>query len=495
MSSTTNAQIGSGLVAAANAAAEPLLGAVRLPVLRNRFAQIALALEVLLDWGATLVAVLCAFYVYHLLHLGKGYKHTLSVAIVTAALVATVMVVLLDRAGAYRESNSLLRIRESERLLRVTTQVFALGVVVNFFSARLFPRWIAVLSYVLILAFTLALKQVFFATVNAAHTRGLGLRRLVIYGAGFTGMRLFSALARSPKLGLSPVAIIDDGPEMQGVEIFELNYRRERSLRVEAGPISAGLLRRVDASVLVVAVPSLSHEKFVAAAAAAAEAGATFAFVPSMSVLPDAMLNHADIDGVLLATSARMDESVLYVAAKRLLDVFGALVILLLSSPLWMVIAALIRLESPGRAFFLQTRVGKNGKLFRMWKFRSMRSDAPAYAFSPNKAVDERITRVGRWLRRTSLDELPQLLNVLKGDMSLVGPRPEMPFIVEQYTPLQRHRLVVKPGMTGLWQLSADRAFLIHENINYDFYYIKNRNLFMDIAILLHTALFAMRGI
>jgi lipopolysaccharide/colanic/teichoic acid biosynthesis glycosyltransferase len=102
---------------------------------------------------------------------------------------------------------------------------------------------------------------------------------------------------------------------------------------------------------------------------------------------------------------------------------------------------------------------------------------------------------VGRFLRKTSFDELPQLLNVLQGSMSLVGPRPEMPFIVEQYTERHRRRLQVKPGLTGLWQLSGDRAFLIHENIEYDLYYIQHRNFFMDLAVLLHTAIFAMRGI
>jgi len=102
---------------------------------------------------------------------------------------------------------------------------------------------------------------------------------------------------------------------------------------------------------------------------------------------------------------------------------------------------------------------------------------------------------VGKFLRRTSFDELPQLLNVLEGSMSMVGPRPEMPFIVERYKPEHKQRLRIKPGITGLWQLSGDRASLIHENIEYDLYYIKNRNFFMDLAILIHTSIFAMRGI
>ncbi len=139
--------------------------------------------------------------------------------------------------------------------------------------------------------------------------------------------------------------------------------------------------------------------------------------------------------------------------------------------------------------------MGKNGRRFPMYKFRTMYCDAPQYSYSPGAGDDPRITPAGRFLRRTSLDELPQLVNVLLGHMSLVGPRPEMPFIVAQYTSLQRRRLTAKPGITGLWQLSADRAFPIHENLEYDLYYVRHRSLFMDMAILLHTLLFAGRGI
>ena len=140
-------------------------------------------------------------------------------------------------------------------------------------------------------------------------------------------------------------------------------------------------------------------------------------------------------------------------------------------------------LRFKGADFFRQLRVGREGKLFEMHKFRSMHVDAPKYDYHPTGADDPRITRVGRWLRRTSLDELAQLINILNGDMSLVGPRPEMPFIVDTYNERQRQRLNVIPGVTGLWQLSADRAFLIHENIQYDLYYIRNRNFFIDLAI------------
>ena len=124
-----------------------------------------------------------------------------------------------------------------------------------------------------------------------------------------------------------------------------------------------------------------------------------------------------------------------------------------------------------------------------------MRTDADPYAVNPLDPRDGRVTRVGRFLRKTSLDELAQLINVLKGDMSLVGPRPEMPFIVETYNEIHRERLKVLPGITGLWQLSGDRKLAIHENMDYDLYYIRNMSFSLDVAILLETLLFAFRGI
>jgi lipopolysaccharide/colanic/teichoic acid biosynthesis glycosyltransferase len=202
-----------------------------------------------------------------------------------------------------------------------------------------------------------------------------------------------------------------------------------------------------------------------------------------------------DVDGLLLSSIAGPAPKILYEAAKRVFDFAAASALLLLFSPLLLIIAALVRLDSSGPVLFRQQRVGKGGRPFQVYKFRTMLQGAPAYSKSPTVSSDPRITSLGRFLRRSSLDELPQLLNVLKGEMSLVGPRPEMPFLVETYSARQRQRLQVLPGITGLWQLSADRAFLIHENIQYDLYYIRHRSFFMDVAILLHTLVFAMRGV
>jgi len=125
------------------------------------------------------------------------------------------------------------------------------------------------------------------------------------------------------------------------------------------------------------------------------------------------------------------------------------------------------------------------------YKFRTMHADTPRYAVPPHDRDDSRIASIGQFLRRTSLDELPQFWNVLKGDMSIVGPRPEMPFIVETYTEMHRERLKVKPGITGIWQISGDRSLPIHENMDHDLYYIENQSPLLDIVIILQTIWFA----
>jgi lipopolysaccharide/colanic/teichoic acid biosynthesis glycosyltransferase len=183
-----------------------------------------------------------------------------------------------------------------------------------------------------------------------------------------------------------------------------------------------------------------------------------------------------------------------YGAAKRTADAILSLFLLILLMPLFALTVAAVKLDSPGPAFFRQRRIGKDGRAFLIWKFRSMYMDAPRYASSPTSNQDRRLTRIGRLIRRFSVDELPQLINVLRGEMTLVGPRPEMPFIVEGYTAVERQRLVVKPGITGLWQVSPARAFPIHENLQYDLHYIRNQNLILDGVILIRTIASVIRG-
>ena len=169
----------------------------------------------------------------------------------------------------------------------------------------------------------------------------------------------------------------------------------------------------------------------------------------------------------------------LYRVLKRLMDVLLGGFGLICLAPAMGVIALAIRLGS-------KERIGQYGKPFLVYKFRTMTVDSPTFGLKPASYEDERITRLGRFLRQTSLDELPQLINVLKGEMSLVGPRPEQPFLVARYRPWQRTRLSVLPGMTGWWQVNG-RKQPMHDYVEEDLYYIRNRSLWFDLKILILT--------
>lgn len=189
-----------------------------------------------------------------------------------------------------------------------------------------------------------------------------------------------------------------------------------------------------------------------------------------------------------------------YLIAKRVMDIGGAAFGLVLFLPIFLIVAFLNKLENPkGPVFYRQTRVGKDGKEFRMYKFRSMVCDAEEKLESlmhlneVDGAMfkikdDPRITKVGKLIRKTSIDELPQFWNVLRGDMSLVGPRPPLPREVEEYTRYDMQRLLVTPGCTGLWQISARNSVGFKEMVELDIQYIRRRSLRLDVSIIMCTA-------
>ncbi len=192
---------------------------------------------------------------------------------------------------------------------------------------------------------------------------------------------------------------------------------------------------------------------------------------------------------------------------KRVVDVVLASLGLVAALPLWLAIVIAIRLDSPGPAIFVQERVGLRGRRFNFYKFRSMYVDAESRLAELERhnevsgpvfkmRSDPRVTRIGQILRRTSLDELPQLLNILKGDMSLVGPRPPLPREVEKYRPSDAVRLTVKPGLTCLWQVSGRSTVGFDEWMEYDREYVRNLSFGLDVQILLRTvtAVLTMRG-
>ena len=222
-----------------------------------------------------------------------------------------------------------------------------------------------------------------------------------------------------------------------------------------------------------------------------------------MLAAPDAVVAPA----IAVHDAAAPGTSAAYRRAKRALDVALSLVVLLVTLPVWLVVAVLVRTTSAGPVFFRQARVGRNGRSFTVLKFRSMCRDAEArladlglydtYVATGYKlAVAEecRVTRIGRILRKTSIDELPQLINVLRGDMSLVGPRPVVPEELDSYGDLAHCYLAVDPGITGLWQVSGRSHVHFPERAHLDRDYFHRRSLRTDLAILARTPVAVVRG-
>nr|WP_163182660.1 sugar transferase [Neobacillus sedimentimangrovi] len=214
-----------------------------------------------------------------------------------------------------------------------------------------------------------------------------------------------------------------------------------------------------------------------------------------MDNLTNSDINYFDKNTTII----KINDSKFYLLSKRIIDIFGAACGIILLSFLFIIIGILIKIEDPkGKIFFSQKRVGLNGRVFKMYKFRSMVSNAEEKLEELLKynevsgamfkmKDDPRITKVGKFIRKTSIDELPQLFNVLKGDMSLVGPRPPLPREVAEYTDYDKQRLLVTPGCTGLWQVSARNSVGFAEMVELDLQYIQNRSFLFDMKIICKT--------
>ncbi|MDJ0705192.1 MAG: undecaprenyl-phosphate galactose phosphotransferase WbaP [Leptolyngbyaceae cyanobacterium MO_188.B28] len=333
-----------------------------------------------------------------------------------------------------------------------------------------------------------------------AHRRWWGYP-VVVLGAGRTGEMVIRALKRQPSLGLKPVAVLDDDPDKHGSLV---------GVPVIGGiPMAPKLIRRLQTPYAIVAMPGVPRTKLLAILE---RYGKTF---PHMLIIPDlfgfASLWVAARDlGGMLGLEVRQQ---LLLPGPRLikacLDYCLAIVVGLVCLPIIGLIALMIRLDSPGPIFYGQTRLGRSGRYFRAWKFRSMAPNADevlaqylekhpelqeAWEKDQKLRSDPRITRVGHFLRRTSLDELPQLWNVLRGEMSLVGPRPIVDDEVWRYADKFELYAKVLPGITGLWQVSGRNNISYPERVNLDAYYVRNWSVWLDIYILIRTVWVVTRG-
>ena len=325
---------------------------------------------------------------------------------------------------------------------------------------------------------------------------GVQKRRVLIAGAGETGQRLREQIGHQPFLGLSVVGFLSEESAHQG-DIPELLGRLDQ-VRV--------IVSRYAVDDVVIALPRSAYRRLNQLVAELHDLPVKVWIIPdyfSLALHRASVEEFAGIPMLDLRAPALSDYQRL---TKRAFDLAVVILGVPFTLPIIGLAALAIRLDSPGPIFYKQKRVGENGRLFDMVKFRSMVENAEQLRYLveqvdenghvlQNKCPnDPRVTRVGRFLRRTSLDELPNLVNVLRGEMSLVGPRPELPYLVEKYELWQRKRFAVPQGMTGWWQVSGRSDKPMHLHTEEDLYYVQHYSLWLDLQIMLRTFGVVLRG-
>ncbi len=355
--------------------------------------------------------------------------------------------------------------------------------------SRLQFLYFALVNLVVLLTFHLVARSY----IRFRHRNGWR-KRVLIVGGGVTTLQLAREFALRPWSGLQVIGYVSDAPLANA----DLAY---------LGPVEATvhLVTEQQIDEVIFNLPVQQQDRIAQISLALQQQPVMLHMTPGVLDLAFARTPVDTLGGIPLISlreSALTDgQRVL----KRLFDMVASLGLLVLFAPLMLVIALLIRLDSPGPILFQQDRVGAHGQRFKMFKFRSMYQDAEqrwqevacrdANGNLVHKtANDPRVTRVGRKLRRTSLDELPQLFNVLRGEMSLVGPRPEMPYITQEYEPWQWQRFRVPPGITGWWQVNGRSDKPMHLHTEDDLYYIQNYSFWLDLRILLKTVLVVLNG-
>jgi exopolysaccharide biosynthesis polyprenyl glycosylphosphotransferase len=409
---------------------------------------------------------------------------------VAALMIITVFIYWIE--GAYRQERGRTLLDELSILLRGTVLGIATMIIIIFLAT---PTYYSRLIFaytgfgiVLLVGSSRAVERI---VVARRRRRGEGVDRVLIVGAGEIGRSVMRAVVARPELGYQIVGFLDDDPERSCTDIGR--YPALGTTRC-----LADLVNEHEIDEVIITLPWMSHRKILHIMDQCERRNIDVRIVPDLFQMTLSKVVVDNLDGIPLIGIREPALQGWQVFYKRLLDVLVAGGGMLLLSPVFALTALAIKLESPGPAIFCQERVGRDGHAFTCYKFRSMCADAEAQVErlkKHNEATgplfkmrnDPRRTRVGRLIRRLSIDELPQLWNVLKGDMSLVGPRPPIPSEVDEYQPWHRRRLEVSPGITGLWQVSGRSDLTFDEMVLLDIYYIENWSPLIDLRILLKT--------
>ncbi len=400
-----------------------------------------------------------------------------------------VFVGVLIWGGTYKLESSIVHILELRGVIRSTLVGFGVVVVIGFFTKSLLIGRLQATYTLLLLVPCIVIERFLIDNLWAIFiSKMFGQKCILIYGAGDTGKRLAKSIRKYPKLNYKVVGFLDDEKSVGTIMTSDL---------IPAlGDLSVvpSLIKSQKIDEIWIAIPKANSAHVVEVMNTCTNLGLSYKFVPSLNKLAFHHVRKDELDGVPLFGVRTLSISTFNLFIKRIFDIVFSLFVLILMSPVMGIVALFIKRDSPGPAIFRQRRVGLKGKEFVLYKFRTLYVETPPYVVNPLNGNDPRITKFGRFLRKTSLDEFPQFWNVLRGEMSVVGPRPEMPFIVETYNDVHRERLNVKPGITGLWQISGDRALPIHENVDYDFYYIEHQSSLLDLIIVFETIIFAIKG-
>lgn len=334
--------------------------------------------------------------------------------------------------------------------------------------------------------------------VGRQRARGVGVASALIVGAGELGLAVMRTMFARPDLGYRCVGFVDDDPRRGRTDIGRFPALGELSALAE-------VVRRYDVDEVVITLPWSAQPKILQLVEACSALGVQARVVPSLLQLNLSRIDVDDFGGIPVLSQREPSRSGLSRAVKRTMDLVLGSAFLAISLPIMGLAALAIRIESPGPAIFSQMRAGQNGKPFKVYKLRSMYKDAdrdkdkllarnevdgPMFKIKD----DPRKTKVGRIIRKLSIDEMPQFWNVIRGEMSIVGPRPALPIEVAQYRDWHRERLRVKPGITGLWQISGRSELTFDEMVLLDVYYIENWTPSLDAKIMLRTIPYVLSG-
>lgn len=421
---------------------------------------------------------------------GAFYLPLASLLPLQAVITAVVIVVLISER-VYRQQRGTpwldqLGMISRGSLVGITIVLFMYLIFRPVLPSRLLFAYVWVLSILLLSGARLVIGMIRTRRLR----RGIGAERVLIVGAGQVGRSIMQGILARPELGYQLVGFVDDDPGKQE------DIGRAKAMGGTDNVAAVVERERIDE--VIITLPWMSHSKVLGIMSQCQRRQVSFRIVPDLFQLSLSQVDIDDINGIPLIGVRNVTISEAARVIKRLIDVIGSALIILVLSPLLVVVAILIRLDSPGPALFRQTRVGRGGKAFTIVKFRTMCVNAEqelhtlvdlneVEGLTFKIRADPRRTRLGGWLRRLSIDELPQFFNVLRGDMSIIGPRPPLPSEVEKYEDWHMKRLEVSPGITGLWQVMGRSDLPFAEMVMMDIYYIENWSLALDFKILLQT--------